>query len=212
MENGNNKVFIVIIVILGLMVIGLGSYLIYENKDLKCETDEKKSSTTTTETTEKESTTTPKENVNSTTSYNNYLKNLKTNLKKACDQLSTPEEEDGVICEGQSITGYGKFLENFYFDISKDGKLTMSGSSKNLKNYFISDSVLEAFISDSGGNGGYQLLYFIKEDGTLNQFCIDCIVNDDEKIILTTEYKNIINVVSTTAGPLFIDIDGNVHV
>ena len=83
----------------------------------------------------------------------------------------------------------------------------MSGSSKNLKNYFISDSVLEAFISDSGGNGGYQLLYFIKEDGTLNQFCIDCIVNDDEKEIKTTEYKNIINFVSTTAGPLFIDID-----
>lgn len=212
MEKGNNKVFIVIIVILGLMIIGLGSYLIYENKDLKCEMDEKKSSTTTLVTTKKENTTTPKENVNNTTSYNNYLKKLKTNLKKACDQLSMPEE-DGVICEGQSITGYGKFIkEKFYFDISKDGKLTMSGSSKNLKNYFISDSVLEAFISNDGGNGGFQFLYFIKEDGTLNQFCIDCIIINDEREIKTTEYKNIINVVSTTAGPLFIDIDGNVHV
>ncbi len=204
MEKGNNKVFIAIIIMLGLMVIGLGGYLIYENKELKNQVDDNNSKVT-----NKEEVTTPiKEN--NTSDYSSYLNNLKVNLKRACEEVSSTDE-DGVICEGQTISGYGKFLGNFYFDISKDGKLTMSGSDSNLKNYEISSNVLQVFISSSGGNGGYQFLYFIKEDGSLNQFCIDCLVIDNEKEVKTTSYSNIVNVVSTDAGPLFIDINGNVY-
>lgn len=184
---------IVINIVLLFLVIGLGGYIVY---DKVFATDNENNGIVNNETQD-----IVKNDISADELYSNYLKKLKTNLTK------TYTENDG---EG-NISGD---LFKYNFTLNKEGILSMSIKENT---YEVSNKVLEMFLVDTG-NGGYKNLYFIKEDGTLNYFCADC-VTDGNFDIKKSEHKNIVNVMNssfgvTTSGansPVFIDIEGNVY-
>lgn len=194
MRKDTNKGLLVLVVVLSLLVLGLSSYLIYdkvlkEDKEIVENNDSSK---------EEDNSLTDNDKL-----YSEYLKKLKKNLE------SFYNENDSEIRINNN------FANGNPYSIVIDKKGTLLMSTRN-DNYEISNNVLEMFLIDVG-NGGYKSLYFIKEDGTLNSFCVDCVL--DEGInVKQLENKNIVNVVNSAFGitasgaygPAFIDIEGNV--
>ena len=135
--------------------------------------------------------------------YSEYLLNLKNNLEKNYTERDSETKINSNFVNGDAYT----------VTINKNGVLSLSTRKDD---YEISNNVLEMFLVDVG-NSGDKTLYFIKDDGTLNSFCVDCVLNEGVKVI-QSEYKNIVNVVNSAFGitysgaygPIFIDIEGNV--
>jgi len=202
MNRNEKKGLIGLIVILSILVVGLSSYLIYD-KELKNKTNDDVA------TTDRENDITANnEQIDNTLTdtdklYSEYLKKLKNNLEKFYTEHDAEIRINNKFANG----------EPYSIAIDKEGILMLSTIEKNYK---ISNNVLKIFLIDVG-NGGYKSLYFIKEDGTLNYFCVDCIL-DDGVNVEKSKYKNIVNVVNSAFGitysgaygPIFIDIEGNV--
>ena len=76
------------------------------------------------------------------------------------------------------------------------------------------EGVIDLFLIYAG-NGGFQYFYYLKDDGSLKSFCVDC-VWDDELEIKNENIKNVVSIgqVSDESSydALATDIDGNVYV
>ena len=139
--------------------------------------------------------------------YSNYIKNLKESLSK----LNKEDSNNKFFISSNSMY----FEKGYSFEIYNN-KLLFNLEDELVKNtykdYVISENVLDMFLV-SKGNGGYKYLYFIKEDGSLNSFCVECLLNSEMKI-KKVELKRIVSVkeiiTSEAREAVFIDIDGNV--
>ena len=198
MNRDDKRKFVVATIILSILVLALSSYLIYDkvlakDKDANDIVENNKDN-----------------ELNPNELYSNYLIKLKNNLEKVYN------ENDAEV----RISSKSDMLDYYDFTLTKDGILLLSISKNEFKskytNYEVSKDVLKMFLVNIG-NGGYKNLYFIKEDGTLNSLCVDCIANNQYEI-KQLNYNNIINVVNSSFSksksgayqPLFIDIEGNV--
>lgn len=139
--------------------------------------------------------------------YHNYLTNLESNIKEKYEKYSN-----------NVITGNSMILDtDINFTITKDLNLLFTTGDKKYNNYKLSENVLNMFLVYTG-NGGYQYLYFIKNDGSLNKFCVDCLNEDKTLKVEKVNFKNIVNITqglfdyefSGASDPIFIDIDGNI--
>jgi hypothetical protein len=196
-------------VILILLVIGLGGYIVYD-KVVKPYCTANTKVTSSSKTTTNKTVSTPQKEYSADELYAKYLKNLKTNLSN----IDTNKDANVAISSNSYI------FDGYYsFKIDKDGNLLMTIDDKNYNskynNYVLSKNVLQMFLVNFG-NGGYKTLYFIKEDGTLNKLCVECIA-DGQFSITQDSHKNIVNIVSANIDiskggswtPIFIDIEGN---
>ena len=139
--------------------------------------------------------------------YNNYLVNLKNNI------INKYEDYSNNVVEVSN-----DYLDTVYtFTINKNLNLILTTRDNKYNNYKVSDNVLNMFLIDVG-NGGFKYLYFIKDDGSLNKLCIDCIKEEGNVKVEKEDKKYIVNViqgvfdyeVSGAPGPIFIDINGNI--
>lgn len=142
--------------------------------------------------------------------YSNYLKKLNIDLKKTFD------EKDSEISVHRDSMIWDK---GYTFTINKNFDLLMTIEEDKLKDkytgYKLDSNVLSMYIL-STGNGGFNTLYYITNDGIVKSLCIECIENSKPKI-KEEKFKNIVNITqgnfdaSTTGGygPIFIDIKGN---
>ena len=95
--------------------------------------------------------------------------------------------------------------------------LLFTTSNKKYDKFKVSSDVLNMFLVEVG-NGGFKYLYFIKTDGSLNKFCVDCIKEDGKIKVEKDSKKYIVNVnqglfdyeVSGFRSPIFVDINGNI--
>ena len=122
----------------------------------------------------------------STVRYSNYLKNRKNGLKKFFSATITPEFK--LVFDVDGLEKYSDFV--------------------------VDEGVIDLFLVYAG-NGGFQYFYYLKDDGSLKSFCVDCVWDDELKI----KNENIKNVVSigqvsdeSSYDALATDIDGNVYV
>jgi len=200
-ENKNN-ILIAFMIILVFIVLGLLGYIVYD-KVILDDNDTNISNVDKGNNVE----------LSADELYANYLKKLKNNLNEVY------KEYDAEVSIDSNSYVWDK---GYNFTITKDGRLLMTllpeEYEEKYNNYELSKNVLQMFLVETG-NGGYKTLYFIKEDGSLNSFCIECISNDKFEI-KKEKYKNIVNVVETlfdltysgAYGPVFIDIKGNTYV
>lgn len=145
--------------------------------------------------------------------------------------LSVMPTKDG----GKSIgTGYN--LKYNYDNFLKNAKSLrqMSGIQKTVKVYdteysirlneegalYVEDKKLDTdvviFYSLYVGNGGFESLYYLKEDGSLYTASYSYNIYKGEEIeVKKLNFENIVSVIPgkalTASYPIFIDIDGNVY-
>ena len=72
---------------------------------------------------------------------------------------------------------------------------------KDYTNYLVDD-----------GNGGYEYLYYITEDGTLKVVCIECLMYEDFKIKTVTDKKYIVSVNNLSDNNSTYNFDSHVVV
>lgn len=140
--------------------------------------------------------------------YKEYLSNLKKSIQ------SNYKDYSNNVISYESVEDENTI---YTFTITKDLKLLLDSKSKSISEYKISDDVLSMF-QIRIGNGGYNYIYFIKADGTLNSLCIDCIDSTSSIKVEKENAKNIVSVIqgafdyeySGTEGTILVDIDGNV--
>lgn len=194
MENskGNNGIIwaLIIIIILLLLLV----YLLVGKDLLDINNVDKNTSTTTTAVISVES---------SEEKYNKYLENSEKQIK------TSESENSNVISESNKF-----FNTTANFLINKNLELILSTSSFKLENYKISDNVLDMFLVYEG-NGGYDYLYFIKTDGSLNKVCVSCLTEKDSiPKVENVNAKYIVNVLQSETVDskiaTYVDIEGNV--
>ena len=99
--------------------------------------------------------------------------------------------------------------------LSSDGNLTVTLRNRdNTKMDIAEDVVLFRLIST--GNGGFNSLYYVTEEGKVYKADVDLVLANNEKLAVKelTDVKNVVNIIqsgdSNAHYPLFVDIDGNV--
>lgn len=123
--------------------------------------------------------------------YANFLKNAKS-LRQTSEMQKTVKVND----------------TEYNIKLNKEGVLYVE--DKKL------DTGVVVFYSLLVGNGGFESLYYVKEDGTLYTagYSYDMYSGEEVKV-KKLDFKNIVSVIPgkalTASYPIFIDIDGNVY-
>lgn len=110
---------------------------------------------------------------------------------------------------------------SYSVELSKDGNLTVIfNDDHSYDSRFIASEVLNYYVI-SYGNGGFNGLYFIYEDGSVGFSAIesDYLNNIELSVSKIEGLKNIVTIVSGSysdelsgyRGPVYIDIDGNMY-
>lgn len=198
----------VLLVILMILVLGLGGFIVYD-KVLK---------------NDKTNTNSNYQNQNISETSNSF-ELFKNNLIK---ERNKKYDHANDVYLG-NISYFNKMNINYSLSLSKEGVLTFDSLDIN-KRKTIADKVL-LFNVASIGNGGQNLVYFIKEDGTVSAWCVDCyLINNEDTEVENNigNFKNIISIIpggisygdsnrpnsptSDVGTPAFVDINGNIFV
>lgn len=137
--------------------------------------------------------------------YNTFISNINTNTKNKFGNNG-----------GIYLTGKSMYLNTSYSLVLANNQILFSTNDNKYNNYVISENVLNISLVETG-NGGYKTLYFIKNDGNLYSFCIDCIA-ENNILIEKENVSYIVDVIegaidyefSGANGPIYIDLDGNI--
>lgn len=141
--------------------------------------------------------------------YSNYLENL----KKSRETIYDDNNYQTLSVNSTSSE------ETYMLTLNKNGelKLVVNANESSESDYTVDSNVLMMRVITTGQNG-YQSLYYLKEDGTIYSVCLDCIASDGmEKTKLDYNYIVEINDfffsdgLSGSYGPIYIDIEGNIH-
>ena len=202
---------IILITILIVLIFGIYIILVKYQKPNKKINSNTTLNTKTTTTSNKDSSTNQQElnTKNSEDIYKEYLSNRKKDLKK----VLTSENDINVY----ELLGESLYFNN-NFNLQIDSELNLKFSvldNEKYNNTLIDENVIDVFLVTTG-NAGYNYAYYLKDDGTLKYFCIDCLTNEKLKIE-TSDKKNIIRVenytynsnTSAAYGVIFVDIQGN---
>ena len=208
MEN-QKKSNSILLIILVILVVGLGGFIVYD-KVLK---------------NDKTNTNSNCQNQNISEKSNSF-ELFKNNLIKERNKKYDPTN-DVYLFNSSSLD---KMNVHYSLSLSKEGVLTFDSFDINNKTKTIADKVL-LFNVASIGNGGQNLVYFIKEDGTVSAWCVDCyLINHEDTEVENNigNFKNIISIIpggisygdsnrpdsptSDVGTPAFVDINGNIFV
>ena len=216
MENKNKK-YIVLLAILMILVLGLGSFIVYD-KVLK------EDKTTNNENSNSENSNNENTNVSETSNpfelfRNNLIQERNEKFDESKDRsLSYSLNENTAMC-------------NYFYELSlnKDGDLIVNFSQSDLIDRYGNSVVLAhnvlLFNSVNVGNGGMKVLYFVKEDGTVSSINLEQQLEVKGDFNVTDNvgnFKDIINIIpssidlnnaeisDSTVQPFFIDINGKI--
>ena len=207
-QEKSNKGVITLLIVIIIILLCLVGYLLI-GRDLL--NKDSSGNTTTTANTDSSDT---KNKMSAAEKYQVYLSNLEKQIR------SSYNNNDKVYYKNL-INGKNNFYDTFYeISINKNKELLFSSKELSLNNYKVSDGVLNMFVIEEG-NAGYEYLFFVKKDGTINKFCISCITTEDKTPKIEKEdVKYVVSVMQGNFGkevdesgwvsPIFIDIDGNI--
>lgn len=211
-KQGMSTGITILIAILLVCVLGMGSFIAYDKIVVNNNTKN-----TTENNNKKEENGVSNKDYNSEKNINNSYELFAENLKSQLSKIYN-ESNDGEI---------SSWSDKYSIKIDKNRSLYItyhdSKLNKKFNNYKIADNILNYYVVQTGQGGG-KTLYFINENGTVGSADIEYGViysTDDVKQIPIKKdigYKNIVAVieagfgvsVSGIAGPIFIDINGNV--
>ncbi len=120
-----------------------------------------------------------------------------------------PRFENGLITLSSQSRLYESTI-SATLDSEFNLKLTIP-DFKEYTNYLVDKDVIDAFLVDDG-NGGYEYLYYITEDGTLKVVCIECLMYEDFKIKTVTDKKYIVSVNNLSDNNSTYNFDSHVVV
>lgn len=185
----------VLITVLVMLVLGLSGFIVYD-KVIKQESNSNNTSNIV-ENNEQTDIIEDRNAYNTDDIYRKYLETLKNKVGNL--------EKNKLAVSGTTL------LKDISFRFNIDSTFKLSFQSDK-ENYKVSDSVLDMFLVEEG-NGGYQYLYFITDDGKVHDVCVDCILFENDKTIHNYALKNIVKVstieLTGAFSPIFTDIDGN---
>ena len=216
MENKNKK-YIVLVAILMILVLGLGSFIVYD-KVLK------EDKTTNNENSNSENSNNENTNVSETS---NPFELFRNNLIQERNEKFDESKDRSLSYSLNEKTAMG----NYFYELSlnKDGDLIVNFSQSDLIDRYGNSVVLAhnvlLFNSVNVGNGGMKVLYFVKEDGTVSSINLEQQLEVKGDFNVTDNvgnFKDIINIISSsidlnnaeisdsTVQPFFIDINGKI--
>lgn len=216
MENKNKK-YIVLVAILMILVLGLGSFIVYD-KVLK------EDKTTNNENSNSENSNNENTNVSETS---NPFELFRNNLIQERNEKFDESKDRSLSYSLNEKTAMG----NYFYELSlnKDGDLIVNFSQSDLIDRYGNSVVLAhnvlLFNSVNVGNGGMKVLYFVKEDGTVSSINLEQQLEVKGDFNVTDNvgnFKDIINIIpssidlnnaeisDSTVQPFFIDINGKI--
>ena len=216
MENKNKK-YIVLVAILMILVLGLGSFIVYD-KVLK------EDKTTNNENSNSENSNNENINVSETS---NPFELFRNNLIQERNEKFDESKDRSLSYSLNEKTAMG----NYFYELSlnKDGDLIVNFSQSDLIDRYGNSVVLAhnvlLFNSVNVGNGGMKVLYFVKEDGTVSSINLEQQLEVKGDFNVTDNvgnFKDIINIIpssidlnnaeisDSTVQPFFIDINGKI--
>lgn len=209
MKENKNSGLKFLITFLVLLVLGLSAFIVYDKcfkKQDKCIIDS--SSVNPKETTGKSES----KSSDLAVSYSNFANKMKSERSKFNDSYSSGQYVNSCVEGGYTVS------------LSSDGKLYVKYHNDNINskygnirgNFDVADKVLSFYVVPYG-QGGCNGLYFINEDGTVGMADIEysAMNMNDISINKNIGFKNIVSVISgdfyLAAGPIFVDIEGNMY-
>ena len=167
-ERKNSTGLIVLITVLVMLVLGMGAFIVYDN--VMNNTNEPNTG----------------ENSNNENGSN-------TNTTQVVDI-------EKIKAEVSKVMSFDKLNEDFnYLKLTKSGNLVIGINNdsslyqKYSKEYSIADDVLDVYVFNIG-NGGYQYIYALKKDGTIDIMEIPVSINNFD-FKWEENYKNLKNIV-----------------
>ena len=167
-ERKNSTGLIVLITVLVMLVLGMGAFIVYDN--VMNNTNE------------------PNTGENSN---NENGSNTNTTQVVAIEKIKA---------EVSKVMSFDKLNEDFnYLKLTKSGNLVIGINNdsslyqKYSKEYSIADDVLDVYVFNIG-NGGYQYIYALKKDGTIDIMEIPVSINNFD-FKWEENYKNLKNIV-----------------
>lgn len=220
MKENKNSGLKFLITFLVLLVLGVSAFIVYDKcfkKQDKCIIDSSSvNSKETTGKSESKSSGSDEKDKNKSSdpavSYSNFANKMKSERSKFNDSYSSGQYVNSCVEGGYTVS------------LSSDGKLYVKYHNDNINskygnirgNFDVADKVLSFYVIPYG-QGGCNGLYFINEDGTVGMADIEysAMNMNDISINKNIGFKNIVSVISgdfyLADGPIFVDIEGNMH-
>ena len=140
--------------------------------------------------------------------YKTKVISFSKNEEVKCENNGDDVKNEITISDEESEKLYKEYLsrrkneprfENDLITLSSQSQLYESTISATLDSEFNLKLTIPDFKEYTNylvddGNGGYEYLYYITEDGTLKVVCIECLMYEDFKIKTVTDKKYIISV------------------